>query len=138
MYNKVLFLNFIRKNITSVKYLWFLVFFFSVILAIRTYINYLTIQETITNTSKEITLQKQQIAYTKNFLLRYYTSEYQEYFFHHKNSILEHWEKIIQIKIIDPNEKVEEIASQNNDNWEKVLSPAESRNQFIREKWEKI
>ncbi len=115
--------------------------FFSTILAIRTYINYLAIQETIANTNKEIFLQNQQIAYTENFLLKYYNSEYKEYFFHHKNSILERWEKIIKIKIIDPTEKkspTTERASIQVVSWSQEITPAQSRNQFIKEKREKI
>ncbi|PID34862.1 MAG: hypothetical protein CR971_01040 [candidate division SR1 bacterium] len=135
------FLTFVRKNITSIKYFGLVLVFFSTILAIRTYINYLAIQETIANTNREIFLQNQQIAYTENFLLRYYDSEYKEYFSHHKNSILQRGEKIIKIKIIDPTEKKKEMtkreAIQSISGLQKI-TPAQSRNQFIKEKREKI
>ncbi len=139
MRQQVAFFTLVRKHITKIKYIGLVLGFFSVIITIRTYINYLAIQETIYNTQHEIQQQKEQTAYTENFLLRYYNSEYRNYFFHHKNWILNPWETIIQIEIITPTAKHQEpeISNENtNTSW--TISPAQSRNQFIREKWEKI
>lgn len=132
------FFTLVRKHITKIKYIGLILVFFSAIITIRTYINYLAIQETIQNTNLEIQRQNEQIAYTENFLLNYYNSEYKEFFSHHKNKILNRGEKIVQIKILTPEEKQhikeQEVSGESTE----VISPLESWKQFIAEKRAKI
>jgi len=100
------------------------------IMAVRTYINYTTIKDTITNVEIEIEKTEEEIAYTENFLKPYLDSEYADYFLAHKNNILFYWEYIIRFE--SPKEiKPEEEKEENNNI---INTPQKSRKHFIESK----
>lgn len=136
-------IKFIRNNTQKIKYIGLLIFFLSVIITTKTYINYLTIQETIQKTQIEINTKNNEIAFTENFYLPYQNSEYRDFFFSHKNNILFWKEKIIKLEFInnqnnnDNENKTKNKESEINNKKNKI-SPQEARNNFIKEKRKKI
>ena len=121
----------IWKHGSLIKILWTVFAIISMIMAIRTYINYTTIQDAIINVEFNIDYAQEEIEYTNKFLKRYLDSEYADYFLAHKNNILFQWEYII--KFDSPKEnKIEEDTVEENDNI--IDSPQESRHHFIKSK----
>ena len=103
----------------------------AMIMAIRTYINYTTIQDAIINVELDIKNSEEEIAYTNKFLKKYLDSEYADYFLAHKNNILFYWEYIIRF------ESAKEYNPEDDDKKEKdniINSPQESRIHFIKSK----
>ncbi len=114
----------------KLKIWWLLVAIVAMIMAVRTYINYTTIKDTITNVEIEIEKTEEEIAYTENFLKPYLDSEYADYFLAHKNNILFYWEYIIRFE--SPKEiKPEEEKEENNNI---INTPQKSRKHFIESK----
>ncbi len=141
----------IKNHTQKIKYIGVILFFVSIIITTKTYINYLTIQETIQKTQNKIINKNNEIAFTENFVLPYQDSEYRDFFFSHKNNILFHWEKIIMLdrknwKENEPNDQnkdtleymnmVENETETKKGTWWKhaKMSAPESRNTFFREK----
>ncbi len=121
----------IWKHGSLIKILWTVFAIISMIMAIRTYINYTTIQDAIINVEFNIDYAQEEIEYTNKFLKRYLDSEYADYFLAHKNNILFQWEYII--KFDSPKEnKIKEDTVEENDNI--IDSPQESRHHFIKSK----
>ena len=120
----------IDKHGNKLKIWWLVLAIVAMIMAVRTYINYTTIRDAITNVEVEIQKAKQEIAYTEKFLKPYLDSEYADYFLAHKNNILFYWEYIIRFE--SPKEidiKDEEETKSNT-----INTPQESRKHFIKSK----
>ncbi|HKL44234.1 MAG TPA: hypothetical protein VJ892_03070 [Candidatus Absconditabacterales bacterium] len=102
----------------------------AMIMAVRTYINYTTIRDAITNVEVEIQKAKQEIAYTEKFLKPYLDSEYADYFLAHKNNILFYGEYIIRFESPKEIDIKDEEETKNNT----INTPQESRKHFIKSK----
>ncbi len=111
--------------------IWWLIFaIIAMIVAVRTYINYTTIQDAIRNVENSIENWEQEIAYTNQFLKKYLDSDYADYFLAHKNNILFDWEYIIRFESPKENENNKEEVKDDN----LIETPQESRRHFIKSK----
>lgn len=128
----------LEKYSTWIKYGGSFLAFFLLIIAVRTYINFTTIQNTISSTEYEILQTEDKIAFTENFLLKYLDSEYASYFLAHENNNLFAWEYIIQLKEQSTQAAVQQtqISTDQNDN--RIQTPQESWQYYLKEKFSKI
>jgi len=83
---------------TRVKYLLFVVLIFVMLLAIRTYINYVTIIDTTSSVQKKTALVQNEMDYAQQFQSRYLASEYGHLFLAHDNNAIFRGESIISFK----------------------------------------
>ncbi len=127
---------------STIKYVLFAVLLFSMIIAIRTYINYVTIIDTINNVTKRKDMVQEELDYSQNFQSRYLASEYGHLFLAHDNNMLFWGDSIVSFRswseVVSqpatmsithiPNRRQEEEISKT------LLRPQESRQMFIREK----
>jgi hypothetical protein len=78
----------IKKYPNRIKYLLFAACFFAMIFAIKTYVNYISIEEAITNAIIEKDTKSNELAFTKNFVIPYEKSTFASYFLQHENNML--------------------------------------------------
>lgn len=126
----------LRKYPNRIKYWLFAASIFAMIFAIRTYVNYLSIEEAITNAIIEKQIKSNQLAFTQNFILPYEQSEYASYFLQHENNMLLSNEFIIKFEEMQQKQEIETWAlnSYTNYEWTEAISNQESWKKFILEK----
>lgn len=78
------------------------------IMSIRTYLNFVAIEDAIKNVQFETTKTQEEIDYAKSFLIPYLSSEYAEYFLSHENSVLFPGEVIIRFEELSKKAEVKE------------------------------
>lgn len=88
----------LRRYPNRIKYGLFIVDIIAMILAIRTYVNYVSIEVAIDNATIEKQVKSDELAFTQNFLLPYEKSEYASYFLQHENNMLQRDEYIIKFE----------------------------------------
>jgi len=76
------------------------------IFAIKTYVNYLSIEEAITNAIIEKHIISNQLAFTQNFIIPYEKSEYASYFLQHENNMLLSNEFIIKFEEMQKKQEI--------------------------------
>ena len=124
----------ILKYWNIMKIWWAILAIITMIIAIRTYINYATITEAIVNVKQDIKQEQEKIDYSKSFLEPYLKSEYADYFQAHENNILFYGEYIVRFEAA----KLEQNKEQEQDNNENIINtPQQSRIHFIKEKIQK-
>lgn len=79
------------------------------ILTIRTYVNYVSIETAIDSATLEKQIKTDELAFTQNFLIPYEKSEYASYFLQHENNMLLRNEFIIKFE--EMNKKQEALDS---------------------------
>lgn len=89
-----------RKYPNRIKYGIFILDIFAMIIAIRTYVNYVSIETAIESASIEQQTKTDELAFTQNFLLNYEKSDYAKYFLEHENNMLLADEYIIKFEEI--------------------------------------
>ncbi len=122
----------IRQHANKIKILWLIIAIIAMIMAIRTYTNYTTIKDAITNVEYNIDYVEEEIAYTNKFLKKYLDSEYADYFLAHKNNILFYGEYIVRFESPKEVDNTQDNDKQDNDNI--IETPQESRIHFIKSK----
>lgn len=125
----------LQRYSSRIKYWWSVFLFFLVIIAVKTYINFITIKNTIQSTNIEIRKTEEKIAFTENFLLNYLDSEYSSYFLAHENNNLFDWEYIIQLKSEQKQEIPEDIPVKSD---KLIQTPQESWQKYLKEKFSNI
>lgn len=125
-------LQIIENYGTAIKYTLIVLIPILFILDAKTYINYMTIQDSITNVKEEIKLLDEEIAYNENFLDPYLDSDYAIYFLSHKNNILFDGEYIIKF---EEEIAIEEEKKQKN---EIIRNSNDARKHFLNNKFQKI
>lgn len=128
--------KFIQRYSTQLKYLWLIVFILSMIVAIRTYLNYIAILDAIWSVNQEIEKKTQEINHVENFLNKYLLSHYWDYFLSHENNILYKNEYILRLDI--SNSWNQEIIDEKQEVKEKILNAQDSRKDFIDKKIKNI
>ncbi|MDR0650809.1 MAG: hypothetical protein LBG59_05415 [Candidatus Peribacteria bacterium] len=83
---------------SRIKYLLFGILIFVMLVAIRTYINYVTIVDTTTSVRKRNAFIQNEADYAKNFQMKYLSSEYGHLFLAHDNNVIFRGESIISFK----------------------------------------
>ena len=88
----------LRKYPNRIKYGIFVLDIFVMILAIRTYVNYVSIETAIEDAVVEQQTKTDELAFTQNFLVNYEKSDYAKFFLQHENNILLDNEYIIKFE----------------------------------------
>lgn len=129
---------------SKIKYILFGILIFAMLVAIRTYINYITIIDTTTTVRNRSAFIQNEADYAKNFQMKYLSSEYGHLFLAHDNNVLFWGESIISFKSWTEEEEIATNISLSHipdhkeaEEQEKMtLTPQEARKKFIREKLE--
>lgn len=95
----------IKTYWTKIKYALVVVFFITMIVAIRTYVNYLVVVDSIKTVDNITDLVQNEMDYAQNFQKKYLASDYWYLFLAHDNSMIFKWEEIILFK--SPEDTVE-------------------------------
>jgi len=88
----------LRKYPNRIKYGILILDIFAMIIAIKTYVNYVSIETAIENATIEQQMRTDELAFTQNFLVNYEKSEYARYFLEHENNMLQGDEYIIKFE----------------------------------------
>jgi len=124
----------ILKYWNIIKIWWLVLAIITMIIAIRTYINYATIKDAIIWVKENIEKEQEKIDYSKSFLEPYLESEYADYFQAHENNILFYGEYIIRFEAA----KLEQNKNKNEkENGNIINTPQQSRIHFLKEKMQK-
>ena len=83
---------------TKIKYVLWWVFFITMIEAIRTYVNYLAVVESISTVNARTDKVQDEMDYAQNFESKYLQSDYGYMFLAHDNSMIFDGEEIILFK----------------------------------------
>lgn len=119
-------ISLIQRNPLLSKY-WLGVFtIFAMIVSIKTYLNYLTIELSIESVRQETAQITQKKLYEENFLIPYEKSEYNQYFLRHENNILLPGEYIIRFERPKITEKESDTSPK-----DQIQTPEDSRQYFI-------
>lgn len=124
------------------QYKWLIIYglvginIFGMIIAVRVYINFHTIQSSITKVQAESEYLRLQDKYSKTFLEKYLQSEHASYFLAHENNRILPGEKMIRLL-----DKSKPGSSNNNSDTSnqagipiESLTPQQARNKFL---WER-
>ena len=87
----------LRKYPNRIKYGILILDIFAMMFAIKTYVNYISIETAIENATIDQQNQTDELAFTQNFLINYEKSEYAKYFLEHENNMLLSDEYIIKL-----------------------------------------
>ncbi|MEI6773389.1 MAG: hypothetical protein WCL18_00725 [bacterium] len=88
----------LRKYPNRIKYGILILDVFAMIIAIKTYVNYISIEVAIESATLEQQIRTDELAFTQNFLVNYEKSEYAKYFLEHENNMLLGDEYIIKFE----------------------------------------
>jgi type III secretory pathway component EscR len=88
----------LKKYPNRIKYGILILDIFAMIIAIKTYVNYVSIETAIENATIEQQMKTDELAFTQNFLVNYEKSEYAKYFLEHENNMLQGDEYIIKFE----------------------------------------
>lgn len=88
----------LRKYPNRIKYGILILDIFAMILAIKTYVNYVSIETAIADATMEQQVRTDELEFTQNFLVNYEKSEYAKYFLEHENNMLLGDEYIIKFE----------------------------------------
>ncbi len=130
---------------TKIKYALRVVFFVAMIIAIRTYVNYLTVVDSIETVDARTASVQNEMDYTQNFQKKYLASDYWYLFLAHDNSMIFRWEEIVLFKssgdIVETwfNADLTHIPYRpTEEEQRKSMAPTEARNLYLSETWSKI
>ncbi len=131
-------IKFIQKYSTRLKYWLLIVSIFSMIFAIRSYLNNIAILDAIQWVEIEKNSKLNEINFTQNFLIKYLWSEYGSYFLAHENSILYKDEYILRLDMnIRQDNWTQTDKAQPQNTWVQS-NTKQSRNNFIKDKLNQI
>jgi len=88
----------LRRYPNRIKYGIIIVDIFAMIIAIRTYVNYVSIETAIENATIEQQVKTDELYFTQNFLVNYEKSDYAKYFLEHENNMLLDNEYIVKFE----------------------------------------
>lgn len=88
----------LNNHWTKIKYWLWVIFFVAMIIAIRTYVNYLVVMDSIKTVNTRTESVQNEMNYVQNFQKKYLTSDYGYLFLAHDNSMIFEWEEIILFK----------------------------------------
>ena len=130
---------------TKIKYALRVVFFVAMIFAIRTYVNYLTVMESIETVNARTASVKNEMDYAQNFQKKYLASDYGYLFLAHDNSMIFDGEEIILFKSSEDvvetwfNTDLTHIPYRpTEEEQRKMMEPMEAWNLYLSETWGKI
>jgi len=126
----------LRKYPNRIKYGILILDVFAMMIAIKTYVNYVSIETAIEEANIEQQVRTTELAFTQNFLVNYEKSEYAKYFLEHENNMLLGDEFIIKFEEMYQKQQANTWTTVPYVNYEdkEVNSPQESWKKFILDK----
>lgn len=88
----------LRKYPNRIKYGLLILDVFAMIITIKTYVNYVSIETAIEDATIQQETKTDELSFTQNFLVNYEKSEYAKYFLEHENNMLLRDEYIIKFE----------------------------------------
>lgn len=135
----------LNNHWTKIKYGLWIVFFFAMIFAIRTYVNYLTVVDSIETVNTRTASVQNEMDYAQNFQKKYLASDYGYLFLAHDNSMIFDWEEIILFKSSEDvvetwfNADLTHIPYRpNEEEQRKMMEPRRAWNLYLSEIWARI
>ena len=83
---------------TKIKYALWALLFVAMIFAVKTYVNYLSVVDSIETVNARTASVQNEMDYAQNFQKKYLASDYGYLFLAHDNSMIFNWEEIILFK----------------------------------------
>jgi len=137
--------NILNTYGTKIKYALWLVFFIAMIFAIRTYVNYLTVMDSIETVNARTASVQNEMDYAQNFQKKYLASDYGYLFLAHDNSMIFDGEEIILFKSSEDavetwfNADLTHIPYRpTEEEQRKMMEPMKAWNLYLSETWDKI
>ena len=130
---------------TKIKYALRVVFFVAMIFAIRTYVNYLTVMDSIEAVDARTMAVQNEMDYAENFQKKYLASDYGYLFLAHDNSMIFNREEVILFKyswdVVETwfNADLTHIPYRpTEEEQRKMMDPMDAWNLYFKEIWTKI
>jgi len=130
---------------TKIKYGLWVVFFITMIFAIRTYVNYLAVVDSIETVNARTASVQNEMDYAQNFQKKYLASDYGYLFLAHDNSMIFNGEEIILFKSSEDvvetwfNTDLTHIPYRpTEEEQRKTMEPMKAWNLYLSETWDKI
>ena len=130
---------------TKIKYALWVALFIAMIFAIRTYVNYLTVVDSIETVNDRTASVQNEMDYAQNFQKKYLASDYGYLFLAHDNSMVFKWEEIILFKssqdVVESwfNADLTHIPYRpTEEEQRKMMDPMDAWNLYFKEIWAKI
>lgn len=130
---------------TKIKYALRVIFFIAMIIAIRTYVNYLTVLDSIKTVDARTATVQNEMDYAQNFQKKYLASDYGYLFLAHDNSMIFNREEIILFKsswdVVKTwfNTNLTHIPYRpTEEEQKKMMDPMRAWNLYLSEAWDKI
>ena len=137
--------NILNVYWTKIKYGLRVVFFVAMIFAIRTYVNYLTVVDSIETVNTRTASVQNEMDYAQNFQKKYLASDYGYLFLAHDNSMIFDGEEIILFKSSEDvvetwfNTDLTHIPYRpTEEEQRKMMEPMKAWNLYLSETWDKI
>ncbi len=124
----------LRRYPNRIKYGIVILDVFAMIIAIRTYVNYVSIETAIEDATIQKQIKTDELAFTQNFLVNYEKSEYAKYFLEHENNMLLSNEYIVKFEEMYQKQQVDTGATVTPLGYEEINiidTPQKSRKKFI-------
>ena len=130
---------------TKIKYALWVALFIAIIFAIRTYVNYLTVVDSIETVNDRTESVQNEMDYAQNFQKKYLASDYGYLFLAHDNSMIFNGEEIILFKSSEDmvetwfNTDLTHIPFRpSEEEQRKMMEPMKAWNLYFKEIWAKI
>lgn len=130
---------------TKIKYALWIIVFIAWIFAIRTYVNYGTVVDSIESVDVRTAAVQTEMDYAQNFQKKYLASDYGYLFLAHDNSMVFRWEEIILFKsswdVVETwfNTDLTHIPYRpTEEEQKKMMDPMKARNLYLSETFAKI
>lgn len=130
---------------TKIKYALWVALFIVMIFAIRTYVNYLTVVDSIETVNDRTESVQNEMDYAQNFQKKYLASDYGYLFLAHDNSMIFNGEEIILFKSSEDmvetwfNTDLTHIPFRpSEEEQRKMMEPMKAWNLYFKEIWAKI
>ncbi len=130
---------------TKIKYALWVALFIAMIFAIRTYVNYVAVVDSIETVNDRTESVQNEMDYAQNFQKKYLASDYGYLFLAHDNSMIFNGEEIILFKSSEDmvetwfNTDLTHIPFRpSEEEQRKMMEPMKAWNLYFKEIWEKI
>ena len=135
----------LNNHWTKIKYGLRVVFFIAMIIAIRTYVNYLVVMDSIKTVNDRTDSVQNEMDYAQNFQKKYLSSDYGYLFLAHDNSMIFDGEEIILFKSSEDvvetwfNADLTHIPYRpTEEEQRKMMDPKKAWNLYLSETWAKV
>ena len=130
---------------TKIKYALWALLFVAMIFAVKTYVNYLSVVDSIETVNARTASVQNEMDYAQNFQKKYLASDYGYLFLAHDNSMIFNWEEIILFKsswdVVETwfNVNLTHIPYRpTEEEQRKMMEPMKAWNLYLSETWDKI